>query len=158
MSFRAIYERYSDAPASKRPRLVTDAIGETIPFVATAGVQIETYTPERVVVALPDREPVHNHVGTPHAAALSLLAETATGLVVALNLQPTSVPLLRTMNVDFQRMARGRVTAEAVLDDAERARLSDRPIGKIDVPVAICTDEVVAQGTLQWAWIPESRM
>jgi acyl-coenzyme A thioesterase PaaI-like protein len=158
MSFQAIYERYRDAAAPERSRLITEAIGETIPFVATAGVQIEAYTPGRVVVALPDREPVHNHVGTPHAAALALLAETATGLVVALNLQPTSVPLLRTMNVDFQRMARGRVTARASLDESEQSRLSDRPIGKIDVPVEVCTEEVVAQGTLQWAWIPESRL
>lgn len=158
MSFRAIYDRYKDAPASDRAGLVTDAIGETIPFVATSGVRVETYAPERVVVALPDRKPVHNHVGTPHAAALALLAETATGLVVALNLQSTSVPLLRSMNVDFRRIARGRVTAEAALDEAERSRLSDRPIGKVDVSVEIRTAEVVAQGTLQWAWLPEDRM
>ena len=158
--FARIAKDYADATGATRRAWISKAIGETIPFVATAGCTIETYTPTRVVVRLDDRTAVHNHVGGMHAAAMGLLAETATGLVVALNLTPPAVPLLRTMTMDFQRMADGAVRAEARLTDDEATRIRERPIGKIDVGVR-CTDEsneTPVDGTLQWAWIPEDRL
>lgn len=158
--FAAIYDRYGALPASWRQPLVTHAVGQTIPFVATAGCVIDTYTPSRVVVGLDDRRDVHNHVGGMHAAAMSLLAETASGLVVALNLTPPAVPLLRTMRVNYRQMASGRVTATATLSDEETTRLRDRPIGKIDVDVRLTDDagRDPVDGTLQWAWVPASKL
>lgn len=179
--FRDIYERVRlEAERSEgglsddeRALAVTKAIGETIPYMATAGVQVEVYTPTSVVVALPDRPAVHNHVGTPHAAALALLAEAATGLVVALNLPDGAVPLLRSMSVDFRKMATGRITASASLSEEEQERVAARPIGKIDVDVELrrasaestsSTDGSAdaplppVKGALQWAWIPKERL
>jgi len=158
--FRDIFEAYGAANGAPDSEKITEAIGRTIPFMATVGVRIDTYTPERVVVALPDHSSVHNHVGTPHAAALALLAEAATGLVLALNLSDGAVPLLRSMNVDFSRMARGTVTAEAALQADDRSRIAERPIGKITVDVSLHADgdRPPVSGALQWAWIPESRL
>lgn len=179
--FRDIFERVrpgerpsgGELSEDERALAVTKAIGETIPFMATAGVHVEVYTPSDVVVALPDRTAVHNHVGTPHAAALALLAEAATGLVVALNLPDGAVPLLRTLSVDFSKMATGRVTARASLSAEERERIASRPIGKIDVDVELRSSSSASnsstdvatdaspppvKGVLQWAWIPEERL
>jgi len=159
--FQSILDAHGSREDPERARAITADIGDTIPFVATAGVEIETYTPVQVRVALDDRPAVHNHVGTAHASALSLLAETATGLVVALNLPEGAVPLLRSMQIDFRRMARGRVTARAALSPAEQERIAGRPIGKVDVEVSLVSpdaEEPAVRGTLQWAWLPESRM
>lgn len=158
--FAAILDRYGNHPAPWRRPLVTHAVGQTIPFVDTAGVAVDTYTPTRVVVHLDDRPDVHNHVGGLHAAAMGLLAETASGLVVALNLTPPAVPLLRTMTVDFRQMATGRVTATATLSDDETDRLRERPIGKIDVDVRLTDASGTAPvtATLQWAWVPRSKL
>ena len=97
---------------------------------------------------------------TLHAAALALLVETATGLVVALNLAPPAVPLLRTMTLDFQRRARGAVRADATLTEADADRIHERPIGKIEVPFRLTDthDAEPVTGTMQWAWIPEDRL
>ncbi|PEN13403.1 DUF4442 domain-containing protein [Longibacter salinarum] len=157
--FREILQQHRDAGEDRRAEQITRAVGSTIPFMSTAGVNIDVYTPQRVVVTLPDRPPVHNHVGTPHAAALALLAEAATGLVVALNLSDGSVPLLRSMNVDFRRMARGTVHAEAALGEETQQRITRRPIGKVMVDVELLADgETAVTGALQWAWIPASRL
>ena len=159
--FQSILDAHASRENPERARAITADIGDTIPFVVTAGVDIETYTPAQVQVALDDRPAVHNHVGTPHASALSLLAETASGLVVALNLPEGAVPLLRSMQVDFRRMAHGRVTARAVLSSKEQQRIADRPIGKVDVEVSLVSPDAEAPavtGTLQWAWLPESRV
>src|SRR6056297_2243709 len=117
--FKRIADRYGGAPARLRPPLVTRAVGEVIPFVATAGCFIEAYTPTRVAVRLDNRKGVQNHLGGLHAAALALLAETASGLVVALNVPTGSAPLLRTMDVSFDRFSRDTVQAEATLSNDE---------------------------------------
>lgn len=158
--FAEIYEAHQSTPEAERMAAVTEAIGEVIPFVKTAGCEIAAYTPSRVAVRLADREAVHNHIGTLHAAALALLAETASGLVVAVNLTPPAVPLLRSMALDFQRVSDGAVTAEATLPDDEAARLRERPIGKLTVPLRLTdtTGREPVDGTLQWAWVPEGRM
>jgi acyl-coenzyme A thioesterase PaaI-like protein len=159
--FVRIANRYADRPPDQRRPLVTRAVGQVIPFVATAGCFVEAYTRTRVAVRLDNRHEVQNHLGGLHAAALALLAETASGLVVALNVPAGSAPLLRTMDVSFERFARGTVQAEATLSEAEADGIQSRPIGKIDVDVALTApedDTTLVSSALQWAWVPEGRL
>lgn len=159
--FARIANRYADLPGRLRGPLVTRAVGSVIPFVETAGCFIEAYTPTRVAVRLDNREAVQNHLGGLHAAAMALLAETASGLVVALNVPPASAPLLRTMDVSFERFARHPVQAEARLSDADADRIQSRPIGRIDVEVTLTApqdDTRLVDSTLEWAWLPEERL
>ncbi len=157
--FPAIARRFADCPDDLRPDGITHAIGQTIPFVDTAGVHIHTYTPQSVTVALDAERAVANHIGTMHAAALALLAETASGLVTALNIPDESVPVIRTLDVSFQRPAPERTTATASLDADTRERLSARPIGRVDVPVTLMMGgETVVEATAEWAWLPASRL
>jgi hypothetical protein len=95
-----------------------------------------------------------------HAAAIALLAETVTGLVVALNVPDASVPVLRTLDVSFRRRANPPLRAEATLPDAEAERIRSSSIGKIDVPVttADASDRAPIQAMLQWAWLPQRRV
>jgi acyl-coenzyme A thioesterase PaaI-like protein len=159
--FARIANRYADLPTNLRRPLVTRAIGSVIPFVDTAGCFIEAYTPTRVAVQLDNREAVQNHLGGLHAAALALLAETASGLVVALNVPPSSSPLLRTMDVSFEQFARDTVQAEATLSPEEADRIQSRPIGKMDVDVTLTAPDdetTLVTSALQWAWVPEDRL
>jgi len=159
--FRRIAERYADVPPALRRPLVTKAVGETIPFVDTTGCFVEAYTPRRVAVRLDNEGRLQNHLGGLHAAALALLAETATGLVVALNVPDGSSPLLRTMDVSFDEFARDAVQAEATLTDDEGGQIQSRPIGQIEVDVRLTApgdDATLVAGTLTWAWLPEERL
>jgi len=159
--FKRIADRYGDFPDRLRRPLVTRAVGEVIPFVATAGCFVEAYTPTRVAVRLDNRAAVQNHLGGLHAAALALLAETASGLVVAINVPSGSSPLLRTMDVSFERFARKEVQAEATLTREESDRIQSRAIGKVEVDVTLTApdaDETFVSSTLQWAWVPEERL
>ena len=159
--FAEIAARYAEHPPRLRRPLVTQAVGRVIPFVDTAGCSVEAYTPTRVAVRLDNRTAVQNHLGGLHAAALALLAETASGLVVALSVPPASAPLLRTMDVDFERFARHAVEAEATLTADETDRIESRPIGRIDVEVTLTApadDETLVASTLEWAWLPEERL
>lgn len=157
--FTRIVHRYGWLPEPLRRPLISWAIGRTIRFVGTAGIAIENFTPTCVVARLADRRRVRNHVGGLHAAAMVLLAETVTGLVVALNVPGESVPVLRTLEVSFQRRAEGALTAEATLAPEEATRIQSASIGKIDVPVTVtdAADHTPMACTLQWAWLPKAR-
>ena len=159
--FARIADRYRDVHPRLRRPLVTKAVGEVIPFVDTAGCFIEAYTPRRVAVRLDNETRLRNHLGGLHAAALALLAETATGLVVALNVPDGSSPLLRTMDISFDTFAREAVQAEATLTDDESAQVRSRSIGQIEVDVTLTTPDdetTLVSGSLKWAWVPEDRL
>lgn len=158
--FVEIADRYRGLPRRLRQPLVTRAVGEVIPFVGTAECFVEEYQPTRVAVSLNNRSEVQNHLGGLHAAALALLAETASGLVVALNVPDESAPLLRTMDVSFERFARGAAWAEATLDEEEAARIRSSPIGRIDVSVELTgpAGDALVGSALEWAWLPKERL
>ena len=159
--FRRIAARYADVPSPLRRPLVTRAVGEVIPFVRTAGCFLEAYTPGEVTVRLDNREDVQNHLGGLHAAALALLAETATGLVVALNVPDGSSPLLRTMDLSFDRFAQDVAQATATLTTEEQDTIRGRPIGQLGVDVRLAVpdaEDPLVEGQLKWAWLPEDRL
>ncbi len=158
--FARILHAHAEKPPEARQHAVTADVGDIIPFVGTAGLTIETYTANRVVAALANTPRVQNHIGGLHAAAIALLAETVTGLVVALNVPEASVPVLRTLDVSFQRRANPPLRAEATLPDDEVERIRSSSIGKIDVPVtaADASDHAPIQAVLQWAWLPQRRV
>ena len=158
--FRQIRDAAADHPPDEQPQVVTEAIHETIPFVGTADLAIQTYTSTQVTARLHDAPRVHNHIGGLHAAAMALLVETVTGLVVALNVPDASTPVLRAMELDFQRRAAGALQATATLTEAEASRIRARPLGKIDVPVTLsdASDQAPLACAMQWAWLPKARV
>ncbi len=158
--FAEIARRFEGLPPAQRREQVTHAVQQVIPFVGTARLAVEVYRSTQVVVNLENQRSVQNHLGGPHAAALALLAETATGLVAALNVPAGSVPVLRTLHVDYRRRAAPPLRAEAILSEEEAGRIHSRPIGKIDVPVRLtgADDREPVEAALEWAWLPERRL
>lgn len=158
--FARILHAHAGKPPEARQHAITADVAKVIPFVGTAGLRIEAYTPTHVEATLANTLRVQNHIGGLHAAAIALLAETVTGLVVALNVPDESVPVLRTLDVSFRRRAAPPLHAEATLSDAKAERIRASAIGTIDVPVttADASDRAPIQATLQWAWLPQHRM
>lgn len=90
----------------------------TVPMTRTLNLEYLETTAQRAVVALPDQPDYHNHVAGPHAGAMFTLAESASGAVVlgAFGDQMNrAVPLPVRCEVQWTKLARGRVTATAEL-------------------------------------------
>ena len=156
---RRTLAKLESMPDFLQPKLRSWAIGRTIPFVATAGLRIETLEERKLVVTLENVNKVQNHIGTVHAAASALVAETATGLVVGMNVHDGAIPLMKSMTIDYVRRAEGGLKAVAELSEAEAQRLQTDEKGDLIVPVQV-TDEdgeqpIVCQMT--WAWVPKKR-
>lgn len=145
----------SHLPPFLRARAQTALFHRFVPFTGTAGVVFEEVSLERVALRLANKRRVQNHIRGVHAAAAALLAETATGFVVGMNLPDDKLPLLRSMKVNYTRRAHGDLSAVATLTPEQRQALLDQPKG--DVPVAVTVTDARGESPMEcefvWAWV-----
>lgn len=151
-------ERLSSAPAFLRPWLRNAVLRRTVPFTGTAGLDFVELSPERVEVAVANRRKVHNHIRGVHASAMNLVAETATGMVVGMNVRDDCVPLAKELRMAFRKRATGSLRAVAVLSPEQRAALREQNKGEVKVSVVVTDEAGVSPVECEfvWAWIPSS--
>jgi len=134
-------------------------LGRVVPMVGAAKVRFELLSAEKVVAELPNHRRVQNHIQGVHAAAMALLAETATGFVVGMNVPDDKLPLIKTLKVDYFRRAVGGLRAEATLTQAQIGQIRTQDKGEVTVAVRI-SDESGAEPIvceMLWAWVPKTR-
>jgi len=141
---------------------VADGLRAAVPFVRTLGLEFLELSAARAVVRLPDQEPVHNHVGGPHAGAIFTLGESATGALVLANfakVMDRATPLAVRAEIRYVKLARGPVTAEAMLGRAAGEVLAEldageRPEFPIDVTVRTEDGTVTTEMSVLWTLRP----
>ena len=146
-------------PAVVRPWARNLVLRRAVPFTGTAGLQYLELTPQRVEVAVANQRRVQNHIHGVHAAAMTLLAETATGMVVGMNVRDDCLPLAKELRVAFKRRAQGALRAVATLTDEQRTLMQQSDKGEVTVAVQV-SDESGAQPIeceFIWAWVPASK-
>ena len=154
-----IVENLKKLPAGMDMAAISFAIGKLVKFAGTSGVEFVALSSSTVHVRIRNRKKVQNHIGSVHAAAMALLAETATGIVVGMNVPDGRTPVIKTMKVDYLKRAKGDMEAIATLtpEDIERIRSTEK--GDIVVPVKVTDAEgkepIACEMT--WAWVPKRR-
>ena len=151
-------------PAGARSSILSKAFGKVVPYVGTTGIYYETVEPNQVVVSLNNTKSVQNHIGSVHAVAITLLAETATGFILGLNLPSDRVLLIKSYSLNFYRpIKKGQMAAIASLSDEQRLDILNTPKGEMVIPCVIHDresdsdrDPIVVEMT--WAWIPKSEL
>ena len=129
-----------------------------IPYNGHLGLEVVDVGPGRGVVRLPDDERLRNHVGTQHAGGLFSAAEAASGaaFVGAFAEKLGEItPLARSASIQYVALARGPITATAMLEEDATALLERLGAdGKVQFPVQVeLTDEqdaTVATVTVDW--------
>lgn len=137
-------------------RIRSVAIGQYVKFAGTAGVRFETLEEHEVTVSVANRRRVRNHIGQVHAAAMFLLAETASGFCVGMNLPDSALPLVKEIDIKYVKRSRGAITATSRIFDEQIEKLRTTDRGEITLDVTI-TDETGGQPaicTAVWAWVP----
>jgi acyl-coenzyme A thioesterase PaaI-like protein len=137
--------------------VISKIFGRVVPLVGTASLRYEELTPERVVVSIRNRRPVQNHINGVHAAAMALLAETATGFAVGMNLPDDKLPLIKTLKVDYLKRTRGDMRAVATLTKEQMQLIRTTPKGETLVPVLVTDEsgEEPIRCEMLWAWVPK---
>ena len=87
-------------PQGIRTALLSKTLGRVVPMVGSAKIRYEEMSASKVVVSMANHKAMQNHIGQIHACAMTLLAETATGFVTAMNVPDSAVVLIKSLKVD----------------------------------------------------------
>ena len=149
-------ERLQDMPAFARTWVRSMVLRRAVPFTGTAGLQFIEMSAARVEIGIQNDRKVQNHIGGVHASAMNLVAETATGMVVGMNVRDDCIPLAKEMRMAFKKRATGAMRAVATLTPAQIALMQSSDKGEVNVAVVV-TDEAgvnPVECEFVWAWIP----
>jgi acyl-coenzyme A thioesterase PaaI-like protein len=146
-------------PSGLRTWVTSFALGRVVPFVGTASLRYEELTSQRVVVSIRNQRKVQNHIQGVHAAAMALLAETATGFCVGMNLPDDKLPLIKTMKIDYVRRSQGDMVATAQLRPEQVRQIATQDKGEVTVPVTItdASGQEPIHAEMTWAWVPKKK-
>ena len=130
-----------------------------VKLAGTAGLQVEKLNSKEVEVYLRNKKKIQNHIGGLHACSMALAAESATGMIVGMNVPDTHIPLIKSMNVDFVRRCQGDIRAKARLSEEDYRRINEDEKGEVTVDVVVEdeTGKEPIKAEMVWAWISKDR-
>jgi acyl-coenzyme A thioesterase PaaI-like protein len=154
-----IVDKLNSKPKWLRGKLLDFALGSTIKFIGTAGVHCDELSEQRSVFSLKNRKKVRNHIGSVHAAATSLLAETASGMALGMNIPDDKIPLLKTMHIDYVKRSTGNLKAVATISQEQIEKLHNEEKGDMVISVTVTDDAGIEPVTcsMTWAWVPKRK-
>jgi uncharacterized protein (TIGR00369 family) len=154
-----VVNTFQKLPESIRTFALSKALGRVIKYAGTSGLRFEKLTPNECIVVIPNRKKVQNHIGSVHAAAMGLLAETATGFMTGLTVPDNRIIVIKSMNLVYLKQATGDMTAVATFTDEQVEFIKNNEKADIDVPVIITDTKGIetVKATMVWAWAPKRK-
>ena len=149
-------ERQNEVPAFARPWFRSVVLGRAVPFTGTAKLRYEEMSASSVQIFVANNPVVRNHIGGVHAMASTLAAETATGMVMGMNVRDDCIPVVKDMRVQFKKRGKGAMRAVAILTDEQRELILSSTKGEVTVAVTVTdgSGNQPIECEFVWAWIP----
>lgn len=146
-------------PAGLRVFLLSKIIGRIVRFAGTASTRVEKLTANECIIVLRNKKKVQNHIGSVHAAAMALMAESATGFITGMSVPDSRILVIRNLELEYKRRATGDMKAVASFNDEQVDFIKNTEKGEIEVPIKITdsTGEETAVARMVWAWTPKKR-
>jgi len=137
----------------------TFAFGSAVKFFRTSRLRFIAVSPHYALCEVKNRRRVQNHIGGVHAVSMALIAESATGVLVGLNVPASSIPVIKSMHVDYLKRATGSMRAEAQLSDEQIKMMKTEPKGEVTVTCTVTDEESKEPISVEmiWAWVPAKR-
>ncbi|WP_019029182.1 DUF4442 domain-containing protein [Colwellia piezophila] len=157
--FSTIISKVNKFPVFLRSFLLTKLFSSKVKFAGTTGIVIEEITPKKTQISLANKKSVQNHIGGIHAIAAAVLAESATGIVFGMNVPDSKLPLLKSMQVSYQRRMQGGLHAVATLSDEQIAQINEQEKGSVFVSVIIKDEsgQSPIECQMEWAWVSKKK-
>lgn len=154
-----IVSKINVLPDFLRSRALTTFFGKTVKLTGTVGISVDELTEKRAIISVKNKKKVQNHIGSVHAVANILIAESATGYLVGMNIPDTSVPVIKTIKADYVKRAKGDMKAVATLTDEQIKLIQSTEKGETVVKVTVTDGEGKEPVIMEmvWAWTPKKR-
>lgn len=149
----------SKFPKGLRSTLWSKAFGRIVPMVGTANIRYLEVDQHHVKVRLENQRNMQNHIKGLHAAAMALLAETATGFLTGLHVPDDRILLIKSLHVDYLKVVQGGLTATAQLSLEQQRFITEHDKAELSIPVTVVDDAGVEaiQCEMIWAWLPKRK-
>ncbi len=146
-------------PKRLRTIALSRVFGRVVPMVGTAGIEYLEVSPEQVVCKLNNKRAMQNHIHGLHAAAMALLAETATGFITGLNVPDDRLLLIKSLHVDYKKIAKGDLVATATLSKEQREYIESNVKGELLIPISVVDESgnEPIECQMLWAWLPRKK-
>ncbi len=146
-------------PKALHPFLLTQLFCSQVKYAKTSKIKLYHVSNHQVKLGVNNVKRVQNHIGGVHAIAAALLAESASGIVFGMNVPDNKLPLLKSMNIEYQRRMQGNLTAIATINDQQIAEIENNEKGSFFIHIEI-TDESGEQPIvckMDWAWVTKKK-
>ena len=149
----------SKLPKKLRSTLWSKAFGRVVPMVGTANIRYLEVDQDHVVVHLSNQRNMQNHIKGVHAAAMALVAETATGFLTGLHVPDDRILLIKSLHVQYLQLVEGGLTATATLSKEQQQFIAEHEKGELLIPVTVVDDagKEPIQCEMLWAWRPKKK-
>ncbi|UZE96574.1 DUF4442 domain-containing protein [Alkalimarinus alittae] len=154
-----IVTKINALPEFVRVKALTTFFGKVVKYTGTTGIKVEELTETRAVVTQKNKKSVQNHIGSVHAVACILIAESATGYLAGMNVPDSSIVVIKTIKADYVKRAKGDMKAVATITDEQVKLMQSQEKGETTVKVTV-TDADGKEPVLMemvWAWTPKKR-
>ena len=90
---------------------------------------------------------------------MALAAESATGILIGMNVPDTHLPLTKSMKVDFIRRCEGSINVEASITEDDYKRIHEEDKGEVTVKCMVVDEsgKEPIKADMLWAWVPKHR-
>ncbi|RDV26665.1 DUF4442 domain-containing protein [Alteromonas aestuariivivens] len=138
-------------------RLLTWMFRYKVKLTGTVGLEILHTDLKSVTFRQRNYRKVQNHIGSVHAAGMALMAESASGFVVGVNLPGDKLPLIKSMQLNYVKRATGDMQASARLTDGQIHQMQTQDKGEISVEVTVTDAQNIEPVVCEmiWAWVPK---
>jgi acyl-coenzyme A thioesterase PaaI-like protein len=126
-----------------------------VKLAGTTGIEVLQTDGKTATYRQKNKRKAQNHIGSVHAAAMALLAESCTGFIVGINLPGDKLPLIKRMDLNYVKRATGDMTAVASLTDEQIALMQTAEKGEVNVKVNVtdATGIEPIECEMIWAWV-----
>jgi acyl-coenzyme A thioesterase PaaI-like protein len=154
---RMFVDKVNQYPTWLSSKLMTWVFRYKVKLAGTTGIEVLLTDGKTATNRQKNRRKAQNHIGSVHAAAMALLAESCTGFIVGINLPGDKLPLIKRMNLNYVKRATCDMTAIANLIDEQIALMQTAQKGEVNVKVQITDAKGIEplECEMIWAWAPK---
>jgi acyl-coenzyme A thioesterase PaaI-like protein len=152
---RTFVNKVNTYPSWLSAKLMTWVFRYKVKLAGTTGIEVLQTDGKTATYRQKNKRKAQNHIGSVHAAAMALLAESCTGFIVGINLPGDKLPLIKRMDLNYVKRATGDMTAVASLTDEQIALMQTAEKGEVNVKVKVTDANGIEpiECEMIWAWV-----